>query len=104
MPTRKISVREPFRQVPELFPRRRDEASALSGLWRYPLCGMTPQARPVTNRGVFGGRQVSQVLRGVLDAEIKSFATVAEHRNGRLLRLDGDETVWGRTRNGFRPQ
>ena len=32
--------------------------------------GMAPQARPVANRGAFGGRQVSQVPRGVLDSPL----------------------------------
>ena len=36
-----------------------------------------------------------------LDAEIKFLATVADHRNGRLLPPGRDETVWGRTRNDF---
>ena len=47
-----------------------------------------------------GGRLFTREL----DAEIKFLATVADHRNGRLLPPDGDETVWGRTRNDFRPQ
>ena len=45
-----------------------------------------------------GGRLFTREL----DAEIKFLATVADHRNGRLLPIDGDETVWGRTRDDFR--